>query len=108
MIATAEIPLTREIAGANLLNLMVVDDERAVREGCRDAAHMAGFNTFIADSAEHAIKILEQHPVDIVLLDLRLPGMNGVEALKTIKSRRPNAVVITMTGFATISSAVQA
>ncbi len=108
MIATAEITSTHEIAGANLLNLLVVDDERTVREGCRDAAHIAGFNTFIADSAEHAGKMLDQQAIDIVLLDLRLPGVNGLEALKTIKSRRPNAVVIVMTGFATVSSAVQA
>ena len=108
MIATSEITTTREIAGANLLNLLVVDDDRAIREGCRDTAHIAGFNTFIADSAEHAGKILEQQAIDIVLLDLRLPGVNGLDALKTIKSRRPNAVVIVMTGFATVPSAVQA
>lgn len=108
MIATAEFTSTREIAGANLLNLLVIDDERAIREACRDAAHAAGFNTFIADSAEHANRILEQQAVDIVLLDLRLPGANGLEALKTIRSRRPNAVVIVMTGFATVASAVQA
>ena len=108
MIATAEITSTHEIAGANLLNLLVVDDERTVREGCRDAAHIAGFNTFIADSAEHAGKMLDEQAIDIVLLDLRLPGVNGLEALKTIKSRQPNAVVIVMTGFATVSSAVQA
>ena len=108
MIATAEITSTHEIAGANLLNLLVVDDERTIREGCRDAAHIAGFNTFIADSAEHAGKMLDQQAIDIVLLDLRLPGVNGLEALKTIKSRQPNAVVIVMTGFATVSSAVQA
>jgi DNA-binding NtrC family response regulator len=108
MIATPEITSTREIAGANLLNLLVVDDDRAIREGCRETAHIAGFNTFIADSAEHAAKILEQQAVDIVLLDLRLPGVNGLDALRNIKSRRPNAVVIVMTGFATVSSAVQA
>ena len=108
MIATTETTSTREIAGANLLSLLVVDDDRAIREGCRDTAHIAGFNTFVADSAEHSIKILEQQAVDIVLLDLRLPGVNGLDALKSIKSRRPNAVVIVMTGFATVSSAVQA
>src|SRR3954447_9798586 len=108
MIATTEVTSTHEIAGANLLNLVVIDDERAIREACRDAAHAAGFNTFIADSAEHANRILEQQAVDIVLLDLRLPGANGLEALKTIRSRRPNAVVIVMTGFATVASAVQA
>lgn len=108
MIATAELTPTREIAGATLLNLLIIDDDRAIRECCRDAAHAAGFNTFIADSAEHAMRILEQQAVDIVLLDLRLPGANGLDALKAIRSRRPNAVVIVMTGFATVPSAVQA
>ena len=108
MIANSELTPTREIAGATLLNLLVIDDDRAIRECCRDAAHAAGFNTLVADSAEHAMRILDQQPVDIVLLDLRLPGANGLEALKTIKSRRPNAVIVVMTGFATVPSAVQA
>ena len=108
MIANAEMTSTREIAGATLLNLLVIDDERAVRECCRDAAHAAGFNTFVADSTEHALRVMDQQPMDIVLLDLRLPGANGLEALKAIKSRRPNAVVVVMTGFATVPSAVQA
>ena len=98
----------REIPGANLLNLLVVDDERAVREGCRDAAQSAGFNTFAADSAEHAYKVLDNQAVDIVLLDLKLPGASGLEALRTVKRRRPNSVVVIITGYATVSSAVQA
>ena len=109
MISTMDV-LTgpREIPGANLLNLLVVDDERAVREGCRDAAQSAGFNTFVADSAEHAYKVLDTQNIDIVLLDLKLPGASGLEALRTVKSRRPNAVVVIITGYATVSSAVQA
>jgi len=99
---------TREIPGANLLNLLIIDDERAVREGCREAAQLAGFNSFVADSAEHAYKVLDAQNVDIVLLDLKLPGASGLEALRAIKSRRPNAVVIIITGYATVSSAVQA
>jgi DNA-binding NtrC family response regulator len=98
----------REIPGANLLNLLIVDDERAVREGCREAAQSAGFNTFVADSAEHAYKVLDNQNVDIVLLDLKLPGASGLEALRSMKSRRPNAVIIIITGYATVSSAVQA
>jgi DNA-binding NtrC family response regulator len=109
MISTMDV-LTgpREIPGANLLNLLVVDDERAVREGCRDAAQSAGFNTFAADSAEHAYKVLDNQNIDIVLLDLKLPGASGLEALRTVKSRRPNSVVVIITGYATVSSAVQA
>ncbi len=99
---------SREIPGANLLSLLIVDDERAVREGCREAAQSAGFNTFVAASAEHAYKVLDNQNVDIVLLDLKLPGASGLEALRAIKGRRPNAVVIIITGYATVSSAVQA
>ncbi|MBZ5629092.1 MAG: response regulator, partial [Acidobacteriia bacterium] len=99
---------SHEIPGANLLSLLIVDDERAVREGCREAAQSAGFNTFIADTAEHAYKVLDSQNVDIVLLDLKLPGASGLEALSTIKGRRPNAVVIIITGYATVPSAVQA
>src|SRR5574340_843445 len=100
--ATAEITETREIAGATLLNLLVVDDERVVRDGCREAAQAAGFNAFVADSAEHAYKVLDTHTIDIVLLDLKLPGASGLEALRAIKSRQPNTVVVIITGYATV------
>ncbi len=99
---------SREIAGAGLLNLLVVDVERAVRDGCREAAQLAGFVTHAADTAEHAYKVLDSHAIDIVLLDLKLPGASGLEALHEIKRRRPDAVVIIITGYASVQSAVQA
>jgi DNA-binding NtrC family response regulator len=96
--------LPRESAIANLL---IVDDERAIREGCREAALAAGYNAFIAESAEHAYKILDAQSIDVVLLDLKLPGAGGLEALRQIKARRPEAIVIIITGYATVNSAVQ-
>jgi two-component system response regulator HydG len=98
----------RQIAGAELLNLLIIDDEKAVRESCRDAAQLNGFNTVIAESAEQAYKILESQSVDIVLLDLRLPGASGLEALREVRKRRPDAIIIVITGYATVASAVQA
>ena len=95
-------------AEANLLNLMIVDDERAVRESCREVAEALGFTTRVADSPEHCYRILDGTNVDVVLLDLRLPGTNGLEVLREIKRRRPDTVVVMMTGFATVQSAVQA
>jgi DNA-binding NtrC family response regulator len=89
-------------------NLLVVDDERAIREGCREAAQGMGYNAFVADSAEHAYKLLEAQSIEIVLLDLKLPGAGGIEALREIKRRRPEAVVVVITGYATIQTAVQA
>src|SRR5215469_11810998 len=100
---TAETPTpnTPQIEGANFLNLLVVDDERAIREACRDVAHSLGFNTFAAESAEHAYRLLDSHGIDVVLLDLKLPGAGGLEALHQIKQKRPDAVVIVVTGYAT-------
>jgi len=95
-------------AEANLLNLLIVDDERVIRDGCRDVAASIGFTTFLADNAEHAFRVLDAHSVDVVLLDLRLPGLNGLEVLREVKRRRPETIVIVMTGFASVQSAVQA
>jgi len=108
-VITAEIDSrTAQNADANLLNLLIVDDERSVRESCREVAQTLGFNTRIADSPEHCYRILDSTNVDVVLLDLRLPGTNGMEVLREIKRRRPDTVVVIMTGFATVQSAVQA
>lgn len=89
-------------------NLLVVDDERAIRDGCREAALSLGLNAFAAESAEAAYRALESNSVDIVLLDLKLPGAGGLEVLRHIKSRRPEAIVIIITGYASVHSAVQA
>jgi two-component system response regulator HydG len=97
-----------QIEGANFLNLLVVDDERAIRDACREVAQNLGFNASVADSAEHAYRLLEVQSIDVVLLDLKLPGAGGVEALRQIKAKRPDAVVIVVTGYATVQSAVQA
>jgi two-component system response regulator HydG len=106
--AQATLPTPPQIEGANFLNLLVVDDERAIREACRDVAQSLGFNTFAADSAEHSYRLLDAHGIDVVLLDLRLPGAGGLEALHQIRERRPDAVVIVVTGYGTVQSAVQA
>jgi DNA-binding NtrC family response regulator len=105
--ADAPLPVT-QIEGANLLNLLIVDDERSIREGCREVAQSLGFTAFTADSAEHACRVLESQGIDAVLLDLRLPGAGGLEALSQIKSRRPDAVIVVVTGYGTVQSAVQA
>ncbi|MBS1850244.1 MAG: sigma-54-dependent Fis family transcriptional regulator [Acidobacteria bacterium] len=97
-----------QIEGANFLNLLIVDDERAVREVCREVAQSLGFNASVADTAEHAYRLLDPQAIDVVLLDLKLPGAGGLEALHQIKERRPDSIVIVVTGYGTIHSAVQA
>jgi DNA-binding NtrC family response regulator len=106
--AISPMPSTPQIQPANFLNLLIVDDERSIREACRDVALSLGFAAFVADSAEHAFRLLDTQVVDTVLLDLRLPGAGGLEALRRIKERRPEAIVIVVTGYGTVQSAVQA
>jgi two-component system response regulator HydG len=97
-----------QIEPANFLNLLIVDDERSIREACREIAQSLGYSAHIADSSEQAFRALELQAFDLVLLDLRLPGAGGLDALRRIKERRPDALVIVVTGYGTVQSAVQA
>ena len=53
-----------QIEAANFLNLLIIDDERSIREACREVAQSLGFNAFVADSAEHGYRLLEMQSVD--------------------------------------------
>jgi two-component system response regulator HydG len=108
MIAAETVPVTTQAPETNLLNLLIVEDERSVRECCRDVAQSLGFSASLAESREQAYRFLDTSNIDVVLLDLRLPAGSGLEILRDIKRRRPEAVTIVMTGFATVQSAVQA
>ncbi len=99
-----------QIEGANLLNLLIVDDDRTTREACREVAQSLGFNTQVAESNEHAYRTLDNTAIDVIMLDLRLTSAGGldVDALQEIKKRRADALVIVVTGFGSVKSAVQA
>ena len=99
---------TQQILAANFLNLLIVDDERSIRDACREVALSLGFMAHVADSAEHAYRLLQSQTIDAILLDLRLPGAGGLEALRRIKAHHPDALVIVVTGYGTVQSAVQA
>ena len=91
-----------------LLNLLIEDDERAVRESCREAASSLGYRTTAAESAEHALRIIDAHNIDVVLLDLKLPGAGGLDVLRQLKKARPDIEIVVVTGHGTVESAVQA
>jgi DNA-binding NtrC family response regulator len=91
-----------------LLNLLIVDDERTVREAAREAALVLGYRAAASDSADQAMRLLESQSIDVVLLDMKMPGAGGLEILRQIKNRRPDIEVIVITGHGTVESAVQA
>jgi DNA-binding NtrC family response regulator len=108
MITAEALPVSEPTFETNLLNLLIVEGERSVRECCREVARSLGFSVQVAESREEAYRTLQLAAPDVVLLDLRLSGSNGLDVLREAKRRREEAVVIVMTGFATVQSAVQA
>ena len=93
---------------SHYLSLLVVDDERWIRESCKETAEEMGFKVFSADSASAATRQLESHSIDVVLLDIKLPGHDGLGLLLKIKQQQPETEVIMITGHATVDSVLTA
>lgn len=79
-------------------NILIVDDEVGVRDSMHEFIEMAGYNSTMASSAEEAIKLLQKNNIQVVITDIMLPGMGGLELTKLIK-RDFNSDVIVMTGY---------
>ena len=95
--------------GMPALRLLVVDDDPSLRKECCEIASGMGFVPLSAGNVPDALSALkEQQPVDMLLLDLKLPGGGGLKLLGEVKALYPNTGVVVMTAFATVSSAVEA
>lgn len=90
------------------ISILVVDDESSVRDSLYNWFIEDGYHVACAEDAKVALSILETENFDIVLTDIKMPGMDGLEMLRRIKTIRKEAVVIMMTAFATVDTAVQA
>src|SRR5579871_364097 len=95
-------------APSHYLSLLIVDDERWIRDSCKEVAEGMGFKVHTADSAIGAARLLESQPVDVVLLDIKLPGPDGLELLLKIKQQQPETEVVMITGHATVDSVLAA
>jgi DNA-binding response OmpR family regulator len=82
--------------------ILVVDDEKAIISLLKQAFSRAGFEVRAAESAEEALKVLEQEDIMVMFLDLNLPGMNGMDLCKRIKKDKPMAIVFAVTGYASL------
>lgn len=95
-------------AERELLHVLVVDDDNAVRKACCAIAAGMGFAVMGADSATSARNILKHQKIDLILLDLKLPGGGGLGLLEQVKALHPETSVVVMTAFASVASAVEA
>jgi DNA-binding NtrC family response regulator len=97
---TAERPVSATV--------LIVDDEDATRSLCHDVVTDSGLRTRTASTTEQALEILDQMPVDILITDLRVPQIGGLELLKRVRSSYPQTAVLVLTQYGTIESAVEA
>ena len=88
--------------------ILVVDDKDMMRESLEAILTRAGYDVLTAASANEALKIVEKQSLDVILTDLKMPRMDGLHFLDEIKTRHTDALVIIMTAFATIDTAVEA
>jgi len=88
--------------------VLIVDDEGTARELCVEALRGVGVKTETAESGAQALAVLESGRVDVVLTDVRMPGMDGIELLKVIRQKYPQTDVVIMTGYGTIQASVEA
>jgi len=92
---------------AGIPNILIVDDEIGPRESLRMILKPS-FNVFIAENGYAAIQMIQQKEIDIVTLDLKMPGISGIDTLKEIRVIDPDVMVIIITGFGTLKSAIEA
>ena len=88
-------------------HILVIDDDKAMRDACFQILSRQGYRVELAASAKQGLTLLERLSFDAILLDLVMPDMDGLEALKKIRALDPDVEVIIITGYGTIQSAVE-
>ena len=93
---------------AKKVSILIVDDEESVRDSLYNWFVDDGYNVECAENAKKALSILQSEDFDIILADIKMPGMDGMEMHRRIKSLNKNPIFIIMTAFASVDTAVQA
>ena len=92
---------------AKKINLLIVDDEVQFLESMTKRLEVRDFNVIAVDRGGKALEAARTHPVDVALVDLKMPGMNGEKTLKALKNEHPWMEVVILTGHGSIDSAVE-
>jgi two-component system response regulator PilR (NtrC family) len=88
--------------------ILVIDDEAIMQEILADFLREEGFEVDIAGSGEEGLDLAREHPYDCAIVDLMMPGIDGIETMQALKARDPDLPVIMITAFASVESAVEA
>ena len=87
--------------------ILAIDDEKNIRHLIRNELTLEGFGVTTAKSGEEGLKLIDERNFDVVLLDIRLPKMNGIEVLRNLRQKSPQTQVIMITGYGDIQTAVE-
>jgi DNA-binding NtrC family response regulator len=88
--------------------ILVIDDETIVRTSCERTLRPEGYEVISASGGQEGIEHLQKQSFELVLLDLKMPDIDGIEVLTMIKKKWPDTKVIMITGYSTVDTAVQA
>lgn len=88
--------------------VLLVDDEEEFVETLAERMRIRGMDVSTSNSGANALQLVDDEDFDVVVLDLKMPGVDGIEALKRIKRRRPDIQVVLLTGHATVEKGVEA
>jgi DNA-binding NtrC family response regulator len=90
------------------MRILIVDDEEVLRDVLEVLLRRENFDILLAASGEEALSVLDQEEVDLVILDVMLPGISGIDTLRAIRIANPNLPVIVITAFSSIDGAIEA
>ena len=88
--------------------ILIIDDEEALRDGCRQTLERSGYVVLTAGEGVEGIKLARENKPDIAFVDLKMPGISGMEIIEILSRDIPDIILIMITGYATIVSAVEA
>jgi NADH-quinone oxidoreductase subunit E len=91
---------------SDLADVVVIDDEESIREGCRQALESEGWRAAVAADGQRGLRLVEKSKPRLVLLDLRMPSVGGIELLEKLGQIDPRIVPIVITGYGTVETAV--
>jgi NADH-quinone oxidoreductase subunit E len=91
---------------SDLADVVVIDDEESIREGCRQALESEGWRAAVASDGQRGLRLVEKSKPRLVLLDLRMPSVGGIELLEKLGQIDPRIVPIVITGYGTVETAV--
>lgn len=89
-------------------NILVVDDEPVARQSLTDILKLEGFNVASAPNGQSAVEFVRTHNVDLMIVDLKMPGMDGLEVVQVINQVSPETEVILLTAYGSTETAIQA